>query len=138
MDDYDLNKKSPTWVNNSAGLATRIANINSFGVLGAAIGSLLSILANDRFGRLKCWRGYFCLWASGLLIQIFASGNLGLLLFARIWAGLGAGALTVVTPIFLTEIAQARSRGLVVSIFMVFLLTFLSIGTDNLDFYNPF
>ena len=119
------------WKNNPAGLASRIANINSFGVLGAAIGSLLSLTINDRFGRLKCWRGYFVWWASGLLIQVFASGNLGLLLFARIWSGLGAGGLTVITPIYLTEIAQSRSRGLVVSIFMVFLLTFLSIGSNN-------
>ena len=126
--DYDLSKTSPTWIDNAEGLATRKANINSFGVLGAAIGALLSIAANDRFGRLKCWRGYILLWASGLFIQMFASGNLSLLLFARIWSGLGAGGLTVVTPIFLTEIAQARSRGLVVSIFMVFLLSFLTVG----------
>ena len=133
--DYDLSKTSPTWIDNAEGLATRKANINSFGVLGAAIGALLSIAANDRFGRLKCWRGYFLLWASGLLIQMFASGNLSLLLFARIWSGLGAGGLTVVTPIFLTEIAQARSRGLVVSIFMVFLLSFLTVGTTTQRFH---
>ena len=131
VDDYDLSPNSTTWQHNAAGLATRTANITSFGVLGAAIGSLLSLLVNDRFGRLKCWRVYFLVWASGLLIQMFSSGILGLLLFSRIWSGLGAGALTVVTPIFLTEIAQARSRGLVVSIFMVFLLTFLAVGTKQ-------
>ena len=129
QNDYNLN--ATNWGSNKAGLATRQANITSFGVLGAAIGSLASLFVNDRIGRLRCWRGYFLLWASGLLIQIFAPGNFGLLLFARIWGGLGAGALTVVSPVFLTEIAQARSRGLVVSIFMVFLLTFLSIGKSN-------
>ncbi|CAI6091306.1 unnamed protein product [Clonostachys chloroleuca] len=52
-------------------------------------------------------------------MQIFASGIIGLLLFARIWAGLGAGILTVVSPLYLSEIAPTRSRGMVVTVYMV-------------------
>ncbi|CAG9949471.1 unnamed protein product [Clonostachys rosea f. rosea IK726] len=62
---------------------------------------------------------------SGLFMQIFASGIIGLLLFARIWAGLGAGILTVVSPLYLSEIAPTKSRGMVVTVYMVFLLSFL-------------
>lgn len=58
----------------------------------------------------------------------FSSGITGLMLFARIWGGLGAGGLTVVTPLFLSEIAPTKNRGMIVSIYMVVLLTFLMLG----------
>lgn len=61
-------------------------------------------------------------------MQVFSSGIYGFLLFARIWGGLGAGALTVVSPLSLSEIAPARTRGMVVSMYMVCLLSFLSLG----------
>jgi MFS family permease len=61
-------------------------------------------------------------------MQVFSSGILALMLFARIWGGLGAGGLTVVAPLYLSEIAPAKSRGMVVSIYMVILLSFLTIG----------
>lgn len=64
-------------------------------------------------------------------MQIFASGIFGFILFARIWAGLGAGGLTVISPMFLSEIAPARRRGMIVGIFMVVLLSFLTIGKPS-------
>lgn len=98
-------------------------------MLGAAVGSLLAVAITDRLGRLRSWQCFVVLWASGILMQVFSSGILRLMLFARIWGGLGAGGLTVTAPLYLSEIAPARSRGLVVSIYMVVLLTVLSIGT---------
>ncbi|KAH8812115.1 putative transporter [Xylogone sp. PMI_703] len=124
--DYNLN--AADWEGKASGLANRISNITSFGVLGAALGSAISLLFNDRLGRLFCFRLYTIIWASGILIQIFSSGIYSLLLFARIWGGLGAGAMTVVTPVFLSEIALARSRGWIISWYMLFLLSFLSLG----------
>lgn len=109
-------------------LANRKANITSFNVLGAALGALIVLDLNDRLGRLMVWRLACIVWATGTLIQVFASGIYGLLLFSRIWAGLGAGALTVTAPLYLTEIAPAKTRGLVVGIYMVFLLAFLAMG----------
>ena len=97
-------------------------------MLGAAFGTILALVLSDRFGRVRCWRGFAMLWASGLLMQVFSSGIFGLILFARIWQGFGAGGLTVVTPMFLSEIATTRRRGMTVGIFMVVLLSFLSIG----------
>lgn len=82
----------------------------------------------DRLGRLRCWQLSMIIWMTGNLLQTFSSGILGLMLFARIWGGLGAGGLTVVAPLYLSEVAPAKSRGMVVSIYMVVLLTFLSIG----------
>ncbi|KAL2871837.1 putative MFS quinate transporter [Aspergillus lucknowensis] len=124
----DFNLLSSNWTNNKTGLANRTANITSFNVLGAALGALISLYLNDRLGRLRSWRLACLVWASGNFIQVFSSGIYGLLLFARIWGGLGAGALTVVTPLYLSEIAPARTRGLVVSIYMVVLLAVLALG----------
>ncbi|KAJ5774915.1 hypothetical protein N7457_009811 [Penicillium paradoxum] len=124
--DYDLDPSH--WQNNAAGLANRKANISSFNVLGAALGALIVLDLNDRLGRLVAWRLACIVWATGTFIQIFASGIYGLLLFSRIWGGLGAGALTVTAPLYLTEIAPVRTRGLVVGVYMVVLLAFLATG----------
>jgi MFS family permease len=124
----DFNLIADHWEDNPSGLADRKANISSFGVLGAGFGSLLALVITDRLGRLRSWQLFILLWASGTLMQIFSSGIIGLMLFARIWGGLGAGGLTVVAPLYLSEIALARSRGTVVSMYMVVLLSFLTIG----------
>jgi MFS family permease len=97
-------------------------------VLGAAFGSLAAIFLNDRIGRLRTYQLAISIWATGILMQIFSSGIYGFMLFARIFGGLGAGCLTVTAPLFLAEIATARRRGLMVSLYMVILLTFLTLG----------
>ncbi|OJJ06299.1 hypothetical protein ASPVEDRAFT_55967 [Aspergillus versicolor CBS 583.65] len=116
------------WKDDPSGMADRKANISSFGVLGAAFGSLLALVLTDRIGRLRSWQVFVLLWATGTFMQVFSSGILGLMLFARIWGGLGSGGLTVVAPLYLSEIAPAVSRGTIVSIYMVVLLSFLTIG----------
>lgn len=126
MNDFNLVKSH--WKNDATGLANRKANITSFMVLGAAIGCLITLYLNDRLGRLRTWQLGVVVWATGLFVQIFSSGIYGLLLFARIWSGLGAGALTVVAPIYLSEISPARTRGVAVSMTMVMLLAILALG----------
>jgi MFS family permease len=124
----DFNLISANWEHDPSDLASRKANITSFGVLGAAFGSLLFLALTDRLGRLRCWQLSTLIWAAGLTMQIFSSGIYAFILFARLCGGLGAGGLTVVAPLFLSEIAPAVSRGMVISIYMVFLLSFLTIG----------
>jgi MFS family permease len=124
--DFGLNKS--LWVGNATGLANRTANITSFGVLGAAFGAIIAYFLNDKVGRLWSYRIAVLVWASGNLMQVFSSGIFGFLLFSRIWAGLGAGGLTVISPLFLSEIAPTKSRGMVTSMYMVVLLSFLSLG----------
>jgi MFS family permease len=116
------------WKGRESALADRTGNISSFGVLGAAFGSLIAIFLNDRIGRLKTYRLAILVWAIGILMQIFSSGIYGFILFARIFGGLGAGCLTVTAPLVLAEIATAKNRGLMVSLYMVVLLTFLTLG----------
>lgn len=125
----DFNLNASHWKSDAGGLANRTANITSFGVLGAAFGALIAFAVNDRLGRLRSYQFAIMVWASGILMQVFSSGIFGFLLFSRIWGGLGAGALTVISPLFLAEIAPAKSRGMIVSTYMVMLLSFLSLGT---------
>ncbi|KAH7313453.1 general substrate transporter [Stachybotrys elegans] len=124
--DFGLTKEQ--WTGSSSALASRKANISSFGVLGAAIGAIMILCVADRLGRLRSWQLSTGVWMAGFLMTTFASGNTGLLLFSRIFGGLGAGGLTVVAPLYLSEIAPARSRGMIVSIYMVILLSFLMLG----------
>jgi len=124
--DFGLSKD--LWVGNATGLANRTANISSFGVLGAAFGALIAYFLNDKIGRLWSYRLAILIWASGILMQVFSSGIFAFMLFARIWAGFGAGGLTVISPLFLSEIAPTKSRGMIVSMYMVVLLSFLSLG----------
>ncbi|OJJ45730.1 hypothetical protein ASPZODRAFT_159978 [Penicilliopsis zonata CBS 506.65] len=124
--DFDLNASQ--WVHDATGLANRLANITSFNVLGAVFGALMALALNDRLGRLKTWRLAAIIWATGTFVQVFSSGIYGLLLFARVWGGLGAGMLTVVAPLYLSEVAPARTRGLVVGVYMVILLGILALG----------
>ncbi|KAF3026269.1 hypothetical protein E8E15_010057 [Penicillium rubens] len=69
--DYNLTKHR--WID-EAELANRRANISSFNVLGAAFGALIVLDLNDRLGRLAAWRLACIVWATGTLIQVFASG----------------------------------------------------------------
>ncbi|KAL2211613.1 general substrate transporter [Sarocladium strictum] len=124
----DFGLTADQWTGSASELASRKANISSFGVLGAAFGAILALAVTDRIGRLRTWQAFNVLWMSGFFMVTFSSGITGLMLFARIWGGLGAGGLTVVTPLYLSEIAPTKSRGMVVSIYMVVLLTFLMLG----------
>ncbi|KAM4058689.1 major facilitator superfamily protein [Hirsutella rhossiliensis] len=129
LNDFHL-ARSGRWTSASspAQLASRRAVVTSLGVLGAAAGAVVACLITDRIGRLRAWQAFAVLWMTGFFAATFASGNLGLLLFARIWGGVGAGGLTVVAPLYLAEIARTSSRGMIVSVYMVILLSFLMVG----------
>ncbi|KAK2594320.1 hypothetical protein QQS21_007965 [Conoideocrella luteorostrata] len=126
MEDFGLVRGR--WTNDPSQLATRRATVSSLGVLGAAIGAGMAVYVTDVVGRLRTWQIFTLLWMTGFFTVAFASGNIGLLLFARIWGGVGAGGLTVVAPLYLSEIARAKNRGMIVSVYMVILLTTLMLG----------
>lgn len=126
MEDFGLTKGR--WTGDPSQLATRRAVVASLGVLGAAIGAGMAVYVTDVIGRLRTWQLFTLLWMTGFLAVTFASGNIGFLLFARIWGGIGAGGLTVVAPLYLSEVAKAKNRGMIVSVYMVVLLTTLMLG----------
>jgi MFS family permease len=130
MVDFNLLKSH--WKNDPTGLINRSANITSFNVLGAAFGALAGLDLNDRLGRLWSWRLAMVVYMVGTFIQVFSSGIYGLLLFARIFSGLGAGLLTVTSPLYLSEVAPKATRGLSVGLYMVALLTVLTMGKSSI------
>ncbi|KAJ5095517.1 hypothetical protein NUU61_004873 [Penicillium alfredii] len=89
-----------------------ISNIVSLVNLGTGIGALLSFLLNGRIGRIWSMRIYQLLYIAGSLISCFSSGNAAALYVGRIVAGLGIGALFVVCPMAIAEIAPKTTRGL--------------------------
>lgn len=129
--EADFNLLKSHWTHDETALTNRIANITSFNVLGAAFGALAGLDLNDRLGRLVSWRLAVIVWGIGTLIQVFSSGIYGLLLFARIFAGLGAGLLTVTSPLYLSEVAPKATRGLSVGVYMVVLLAVLAMGESH-------
>lgn len=125
---HDLGLIGRQWEGRRHELIARKANITSFGVLGAAFGAIIALAITDKLGRLRTWQTFMAVWMTGFFITTFSSGIMGLLLFSRLFSGVGAGGLTVVAPLYLTEIARSKSRGMVVSVYMVLLLSFLMFG----------
>ncbi|BGP17076.1 hypothetical protein JCM10213_006894 [Rhodosporidiobolus nylandii] len=89
--------------------------------IGALFGSLFASLYGDRLGRRKALIiGCFFAFTGGA-IQGGSSGPnaLAILIFFRIWTGLGIGVLTSLLPAFHAECAPARHRGSIVLLDLV-------------------
>ncbi|KIN08864.1 hypothetical protein OIDMADRAFT_188553 [Oidiodendron maius Zn] len=98
--------------------ASAIKNFVSIVYIGYAVGAALSFFINDRIGRLWSYRLYIVIYIIGQLVATFAPGLAGLYA-SRIISGLGIGALTVIGPMAIVEIAPAEIRGLLASWFVV-------------------
>ncbi|OJJ39996.1 hypothetical protein ASPWEDRAFT_46962 [Aspergillus wentii DTO 134E9] len=106
----------------------RTSNIVSLVNLGAGVGALLSFLLNDRIGRIWSMRIYQLVYIAGSLVSCFSSGHLAALYVGRLVAGLGIGALTVVCPMAIAEIAPSTTRGLMTLWFNVWMLSGQALG----------
>lgn len=87
------------------------AALSSFFVLGGLVGALSAGPISTSFGRLLAMRLTAVFFTIGAGMQALA-GSLSVMLIARFMAGLGAGAATVVVPIYISEIAPPREKGL--------------------------
>jgi len=123
---YGLNAQQ--WKSDPGALVNLNAWITSLAVMGAAFGALISVLINDRLGRKRSWQSYMAFWACGVFLQLFGSGYRALLLVGRFWAGLGAGGLTVVGPVWLSEVAPTTIRGMCTSLYLTCVLFALMLG----------
>lgn len=108
--------------------ANEKANFISFVYIGAGVGAGLSFFVNDRIGRLWSFRLYMLVWVIGQIIATFSMGHVGTLYAARIVSGLGIGALTVMGPMAIVEIAPAEIRGLLAVWFSVAMLLSLTVS----------
>ncbi len=98
--------------------AKGIRNFISIVYIGAGVGAGLSFFINDRIGRLWALRLYMSIWIVGQMVAVSAPGLAGLYA-ARIIAGFGMGALTVIGTMAIVEIAPTETRGLLAAWFNV-------------------
>lgn len=89
---------------------------------GAMIGPLASGWLADYFGRRKVIFVTGLVFAAGSILCATAS-TLGILIFGRVVVGLGIGISSMLSPLYLAELAPAKQRGMIVS-FNQLMMTF--------------
>lgn len=88
----------------------------SSGLFGAVIGSALSGVLSDRFGRrLNLVAAAVLLWLSALGSGL--AGSIEFLTFVRWLGGLGVGISAMVCPLYISEISPTHLRGRLVTVF---------------------
>jgi len=83
---------------------------------GTVLGSILGGIPTDRFGRKPTLFGIGVLYVVSAVGSALA-GDVQLFIIARFIGGLGIGISTVVAPLYISEIAPAKHRGLLAGMF---------------------
>ena len=89
----------------------------SLQVLGCFLSCFVASFITEKFGRKRSIMAFAIVFLIGVIIQTAPTDNLGAWYFARIWAGLGQGSLTVAVPIYTAEMAPPKIRGRLVSLY---------------------
>ncbi|KAE8420099.1 hypothetical protein BDV36DRAFT_281668 [Aspergillus pseudocaelatus] len=89
----------------------------SIATAGAVFGCLGCSPINDRFGRRWTLRIATVIYIAGVLGQGLCGGNISGLYASRFIAGLGIGPLSIVPPVYITEISPKAIRGLLTVLF---------------------
>jgi sugar porter (SP) family MFS transporter len=100
--EFDL---SPTMQGLVAGIA----------LIGAAAGAAFAGSLSDRFGRRLVLMVTGVVFVGGALIAALAP-SISILLLGRVVVGIGIGFASMLTPLYLAEMAPARNRGALVSL----------------------
>lgn len=89
----------------------QFAVVSSIYTLGGLLGALSGGPCCNRYGRLKAMRLVSLFTVVGPLFESLA-GSIVVLAIGRILSGLGAGAAIVVVPIYISEVAPPKEKGL--------------------------
>ena len=89
----------------------QFAVVSSMYTLGGLLGALAAGPLCNKFGRLPTMRLTTIFFIIGPIIES-AAPNIGLLAFGRVLSGLGAGSAVVVVPIYISEVAPPKEKGL--------------------------
>lgn len=95
--------------------------------IGCLFGSLAGTLTADKAGRR--WSIIFSavVFSVGGILQVVAA-NLGMLYAGRLIAGLGVGALSMLVPVYVAEIAHQSQRGLLGGLWNFFIAAGLAMS----------
>lgn len=85
--------------------------VQSIFTVGGFLGALLGGQVATRYGRLSAMRATTLGFIVGPMATALAT-NIGVMGFGRFMSGLGAGASTVVCPLFIAEVCPCDKRGL--------------------------
>ena len=89
--------------------------VTSMVLVGAVIGAAVGGPLTDRFGRKPIIIVMAVLFAIGSLLSA-AAGNAYMLMVARTILGVAIGTASMLTPLYLSEMAPAEKRGMIVSL----------------------
>lgn len=87
------------------------ATVSSIFTLGGLIGALCAGPISSRRGRLPAMRMTALLFVIGSAVETIA-GSVLVMATGRLISGIGAGAATVIVPLYISEIAPPKERGL--------------------------
>ncbi|EPX71785.1 hexose transporter Ght5 [Schizosaccharomyces octosporus yFS286] len=132
-DKYD--KETDTYSYSSArqGLLTGMVNIGSF------TGCILSSPLADRIGKRTSIIVWTIIYLIGIIIQVTAVPSWVQIMVAKMWTGLGIGALSVIAPGYQSEVAPAAMRGAIVTTYQlfitagIFIAACINMGTHKLQ-----
>ena len=109
-----------------------LASARSFTVTAWIVGALFGVPVGmpvcSRLGRRWCLQFAAVLYVSGALLQVLSSSRLVVFEVGRLINGMGVGAGTLVSPIYISEISPAAQRGMLMSGYQVFVQTGALIG----------
>ncbi len=103
----------------------------SSAIWGCIVGAMFAGVLSDRMGRKKVLIITAVLFFVSSLGAAFA-GDLTTFILARLVGGLGIGAASMLSPLYISEIAPAKSRGTLVSLYQLAIV----IGINLIYFVN--
>ncbi|GAA5899583.1 hypothetical protein JCM6882_001156 [Rhodosporidiobolus microsporus] len=113
----DFKEKFGLDVLSASALASKKGWITAIATAGATFGCLLVVAIVDRLGRLNALRVATLFYAAGIIGQALSNGNLSALYASRFIGGMGIGGTTVISPMYLAEVAPQSIRGMIIMMY---------------------
>ncbi|OAL31975.1 hypothetical protein AYO22_00845 [Fonsecaea multimorphosa] len=117
MERFGLDKAK-----SAVALANLQANIVSTLQAGAFLGAILAAPLADNLGRRTSLLIAGCVAMIGIIIQFNSWGHVAVLYVGRFVAGVGVGACSMVTPLYISENVPRAVRGLLTGIYQLFVV----------------